>query len=223
MKKKTKKTKKKTYSLYKLILTALITALSVGGICLIIYAWNLFGFSSHEVYYTSDSSNIIGSFPASRKFRPGDEVVVRAGSISRRNYRFIGWKDKNNVIENSGGIFEGGHVFIMPDGDVCFEAVWEEINPNNDDPDTPSSPQSSEPLIFNKVKNKDYINLRSSCDYNGEVLAEISDSDIDIEYYGKSQSIYDESSETVYIWYFVKIPSLNEEGWIRSDMLEEVN
>ena len=72
-----------------------------------------------------------------------------------------------------------------------------------------------------KIKGQDHVNLRASCDYESDVLAKIDDSDIKIEYYGEHKDLHEEDEQTTYTWYYVKVPSLKKEGWIRSDLLSE--
>lgn len=225
MVKKTGKTNKKKSSTYKIILAVLITTLVYSCIFLIVYGWNALKLSYHKVYYTSSQTDIIGIFPETRKFKPGEEVVVRAGSISKKDTDFIGWKDVDNVIQSSGGILENGAVFIMPDNDVHLETVWADDNTKTkkllDSYAVEKPSKKDEKATIFKIKGKDYVNLRSSSDYDSDVLAKISDPDIEIEYYGEHKDIYDEEEETTYTWYYVEVPSLGKGGWIRSDLLSE--
>lgn len=225
MAKKTTKTSKKKSSAYKIFLAVLITTLVYSFIALIIFGWNAFELSSHRVYYTSSQTDIIGIFPKNIKFRPGEEVVVRAGSISKKNTEFIGWKDVDNVIKGSGGILENGDVFIMPNADVHLETVWADENTKTqklvDSYAVEKSSKKDENAKIFQIKGTDYVNLRSSSNYDGDVITKISDPDTKIEYYGEHEEIYDEDDETTYTWYYVEVPSLGKGGWIRSDLLSE--
>lgn len=223
-----KSSKKKNSGRFQTLFTVLVTLLVVAIVIVFIYAWHILGFSSYSVSYSSSYSDIAGIFPEKRNFNSGDEVVVRAGSITRQGSEFIGWRDVHGVIESTGGILENGTVFIMPKNDVLLEAVWdddlenEQDSENSDDlTDETASSETSEAVIYYKKSGKDYINVRSSYNYNSEVVTKISDSDMKIEYYGKSENLYDEDDRTTYTWLFVKIPELEKEGWIRSDMLSK--
>lgn len=228
MKKNTQK--KKSPKPFHTLLTVLVTVLVISVAGVFWYGWHTLGFSSYAVSYSSSDSDVIGKFPEKRNFEAGEEVVVRAGAFSRPSYKFIGWKDVNGVIESTGGTLENGTVFIMPKNDVVLEAVWEEENNaeetvSSQENTSPAKKDSAKdkPTIFIKKENKDYINVRSSYGYDSEVVTKISDSDTEIEYSGKSENLYDEDDLKTYTWYFVNIPSLNKEGWIRSDMLTELS
>lgn len=116
-------------------------------------------------------------------------------------------------------------MFIMPDADVVLEPVWEaaESAPEADDSEKKSSDKKSSEksgvTVFTKKESKDYINIRSTYGYDGEVVTKVSDNSTELEYSGKSESIYDEDDLKTYTWYYVSIPSKDKEGWVRSDML----
>ncbi len=219
--------KKKSSDAYQTFLTVLITLLSVAIILVLFYAWRALGISSHTVTYTSNQGGIIGTLPEVRQFDAGDEVVVRSGGISRKGYEFVGWRDVHGVIEATGGILENGSVFKMPKSDVLLEAVWEDLSGESPDAtvDTPTETQEpeSDKLIATFMKNpeKTYVNVRDNYGYEGEVVCKLSDSSMKVNYYGKAENLFDEDDQTTYTWFFVEIPDLKKEGWIRSDMLED--
>lgn len=203
--------------------TVLITLLIVAIVFVVLYGWRTLGFSSYTVSYSTEYTDITGVLPDDRKFEPGDEVVVRAGSFTKENYTFVGWKDVDNSIEYSSAILENGVVFIMPESDVTLEAVWEEntkAEENKENNDNSSSSESNVEIFFKK-DGKDYINVRADHNYTSEVVTKVIDKDTEIRYSGKSENVYDEDDYTTYTWYYVTIPELKKEGWIRSDMLSK--
>ena len=217
-----KKAKRRSTS-FDTFCTVLITLLIVAIVFVILYGWRTLGFSSYTVSYSTEYTDITGVLPDDRKFEPGDEVVVRAGSFTKENYTFVGWKDVDNSIEYSSAILENGVVFIMPESDVTLEAVWEEntkAEENKENNDTSSSSESNVEIFFKK-DGKDYINVRADHNYTSEVVTKVTDKDTEIRYSGKSENVYDEDDYTTYTWYYVTIPELKKEGWIRSDMLSK--
>lgn len=221
--------KRKTKKPFGTVYTVLVTLIIAAIIGVVIYAWNVLGFSAHSVSYSTSDSGVSGILPEERDFKAGDEVVVRAGSVSRIGYEFVGWSDVNGAIANNPGTLENGAVFIMPDADVVLEPVWEAIESEEEDDDEASKSESSasgkksNTAIYAKKDGKDYINIRSTYGYDGEVVTKVSDSDTKIEYSGKSQTVYDEDDLKNYTWYYVSIPSKDKEGWVRSDMVTEVS
>ncbi len=219
-------TKKKKQKPFQTLYTVVITLFFVAIVFVFGYAWNTLGFGTHTVSYQTQDTDVTGALPERRRFEKGDEVVVRAGVISRKDYSFAGWKDINGVIENSGEILKNGTVFIMPDKDVLFEAVWEEesITGAQNDVDTNSDTSSkTNDKIYLKKSGKDYINVRKDPDHDSDVVTKVSDSKTEIHYTGKSESVFSEDDNKSYTWYYVSIPSLDEEGWIRSDMLSKAS
>lgn len=219
--------KRRNNDAYQTFLTVLITLLAVAIVLVLFYAWKALGISSHTVTYTSNQGGIIGALPEVRQFDAGDEVVVRSGGISRKGYEFVGWKDVHGVIEASGGILENGSVFKMPKSDVLLEAVWED--PTGEMPDATENltEESEDPdaktLIGTFMKNPDktYVNVRDNYGYEGEVVLKLSDSKVKVNYYGKAENVFDEDDQTTYTWFYVEIPEMKKEGWVRSDMLED--
>ncbi len=214
-----RKKAKKRHTSFDTLCTVLITLLVVAIVFVFTYSWRTLGFSSHTVSYSSAETDIIGSLPEDRKFDKGDEVVVRAGSFTREDYTFVGWKDVNNVTGYTGSVLPNGTVFVMPDGDVAFEAVWKETAPVIEEDNTETTDDTTE--VFYKKDGKDYVNVRSDYNYTSEVVTKVTKSNTEIHYSGKSETVYDEDDYTNYTWYYVTIPDLNEEGWIRSDMLSK--
>lgn len=219
-----KKAKRRSTS-FDTFCTVLITLLLVAIVSVVLYGWRTLGFSSYTVSYSTEETDISGILPEDRKFEAGDEVVVRAGTFKREGYTFLGWKDVDNAIEYKGALLENGVVFIMPDSDVILEAVWEETTEPQELTKTEenSKTSASEPEfeIFFKKDGKDYVNVRADYSYTAEVVTKVVDNDTEIRYSGKSKNVYDEDDYTTYTWYFVTIPELKEEGWIRSDMLSK--
>lgn len=219
--------KRKNGGSYQTFLTVLITLLSVAIVLVVFYAWKALGISSHTVTYTSNQGGIIGTLPEIRQFDIGEEVVVRSGGISRKGYEFVGWRDVYGVIESTGGILENGSVFKMPKSDVLLEAVWEDPSAPVPDAteeviDEPKAEEGSH-LVATFMKNPDktYVNVRDNFGYEGEVVCKLSDSSMKVNYYGKAENLFDEDDQTTYSWFYVEIPDMNKEGWIRSDMLED--
>ncbi len=217
---KQKRRSKKTFgTLY----TVLVTLLFAAIIVVVLYAWRTLGLSAHSVSYSSTESDVVGTLPEKRDFEAGDEVVVRAGSFTRKDYTFAGWKDVNGAIANNTGTLENGAVFIMPDSDVVLEPIWEAAEPAPTEETTTTKDSKSNVSVYTKKEGKDYINIRSTYGYDGKVVTKVSDSDTKIEYSGKSESIYDDDDKKTYTWYYVNIPSKEKEGWVRSDMLSETS
>ena len=46
-------------------------------------------------------------------------------------------------------------------------------------------------------------------------------SKVKVNYYGKAENVFDEDDQTTYTWFYVEIPEMKKEGWVRSDMLED--
>ncbi len=221
-----KKNKQKRNTFFQTLFTVLVTLLVVAVITVISYGFRTLGFSAHTVSYTSAETESVGILPEKRQFEKGDEVVVRAGNISKKDSVFLGWKDVNSVIASApNGVLENGAVFIMPDKDVVLEAVWEEkaSSSDNESPnptDKTSTGSSSSKEIFHKRADKDYINIRSDYGHDSEVVTKIRSSDTELEYSGKSHDLFDEDDQKTYTWYYVTVPSDDSEGWVRSDMLD---
>lgn len=215
-----KKSRNRHHSGFSTLLAVLVTLLIVGIVGVVVYGWHALGFSSYSVSYSSPDTDIIGAFPDKRNFDAGDEVVVRAGSISKKDSEFLGWKDVHGVIEGIGEVLENGAVFTMPEHDVLLEAVWEEEDKASDKKsDNKKSGSDDKGDIYVKKPEKDYINVRSTYTYDCELVAKITDGDTQIKHTGKIEEVYDEDDLKTYSWYEVTIPSLDKEGWIRSDML----
>lgn len=218
------KSKNKKRNFFRTLCTVLVTLLFAAIIGVFSYAWKTLGLSSHTVSYSSTDSDVTGILPEERKFESGDEVVVRAGSLNKPNSTFLGWKDVNNSIQSSAAILANGTVFIMPDKDVVLEPVWEENKQTQDNTQTPkkennSSAENKE--IYIKKDGKDYINIRSSYGHDAQIVTKVYDSDTEMEYSGKSETVYDEDDLKSYTWYYVSIPAEDKEGWVRSDMVSK--
>ena len=218
------KSKNKKRNFFRTLCTVLVTLLFAAIIGVFSYAWKTLGLSSHTVSYSSTDSDVTGILPDERKFESGDEVVVRAGSLNKPNSTFLGWKDVNNSIQSSAAILANGTVFIMPDKDVVLEPVWEENKQTQDNTQTPkkennSSAENKE--IYIKKDGKDYINIRSSYGHDAQIVTKVYDSDTEMEYSGKSETVYDEDDLKSYTWYYVSIPAEDKEGWVRSDMVSK--
>lgn len=219
--------KKRKNSSYNTICTILGTLLVVAVVWVISLAWNTLGRKTNEVSYSAGENEIVGSVPATRKFEPGDEVVVRAAEISMSGKEFAGWKDANGVLDVASDILVNGTVFIMPETDVVLEAVWEEDSKTDEDDaaseNTTSGKTDSDAEIFYINAGKDYVNVRNNHGYDSNVIAKISDTNTKIEYNGKYEAVYDEDEGKSYDWYYVEIPSKDIKGWIRSDLLSKAS
>ncbi len=217
--------KKRRNNSYNTICTILGTLLVVAIVWVISLAWNTIGKKVNEVSYSAGETEFAGSLPASRKFEPGDEVVVRAAEFSAADKEFVGWKDANDVLDYASDILVNGTVFIMPEADVLLEAVWEDDTAADDTvaSNTASGKSDSNAEIYHINAGKDYVNVRDNHGYDSKVIAKISDTDVDIEYNGEFEEVYDEDDEKSYDWYFVEIPSKDIEGWIRSDLLTKAS
>ncbi len=229
MKKRASGRRKK--SSYDTIVTIISTLLVVAIVWVISLAWSTLGRHSISVSYTAGTTDFIGAVPSTRKFEPGEEVVVRAGDISKSGTKFLGWKDVNGVIGYAEDILVNGAVFKMPEADVVLEAVWEGENaiPANSEAVTENTPadasseapaDTSDTTVIYKINSgTDSINVRDKHGYDSKVIAKISDSSVKIEYSGKYEELYEEESDKTYDWYYVEIPSKNVSGWIRSDLI----
>lgn len=214
--------KKKKSNFYGTLCTVLTTLLIVAIIWVISLIFSTVGKKTYSVTYSAGEGEFVGTVPATRKFEPGDEVVVRLGDISASDKEMVGWRDLDGVIDYIDEILPVGTVFIMPEADVTLEVAWDDDVPkkteaNDNDSDDEKSDSNAE--IYYKQASKDYINVRDKHGYDSEVIAKISDGNTKIEYTGKYEEVYDEDEEKSYDWYFVKIPSKDIEGWIRSDLL----
>lgn len=213
--------KKKQAGFYGTLRTVLVTLLLVAIVWVISLAWNTLGKKTCEVSYTIAETGYTGSAPATRKFEPGDEVVVRAAELELNGKKIIGWRDTTGVVDYVSDVFKNGTVFIMPEDDVVFEAVWEEETEPEENDDSTTSEKDDGKEIFYISAGKDYVNVRDNHGYDSKVIAKISDSSTKIEYSGKYEEVYDEDEEKSYDWYYVSIPSKDIKGWIRSDLLSK--